>query len=49
MPKDLTLTKEQTQTIEALLKRGKVVEVKVEHGKPCIIEIDRKKVDLAKV
>jgi len=34
------------QAIETLLKKGKIAEVKVEHGKPCIIEIDRKKVNL---
>lgn len=41
---ELRLTPEQVQAIEKILKAGNQVEVKVEHGKPEIISIRRKRI-----
>lgn len=41
---ELRLTPEQVQAIEKVLKAGNQVEVKVEHGKPEIISIRRKRI-----
>jgi hypothetical protein len=47
MPKPLRITQTQVQTIERLLEKGKVVEVKIEHGEPVIVQIERKKIQYA--
>ena len=38
----LTLTPELIREIEKILKRGNRVELKVEHGRPVLIEVSRK-------
>lgn len=37
------LTPEIIQAIEQILRKGKQVEIKIENGKPTVIEITRKK------
>jgi transcriptional regulator len=43
MPK-IQLTQETIQAIETVLNKGNQAEVKIEHGKPEVIAIKRKKV-----
>lgn len=43
MPK-VQLSQETIQAIEAVLNKGSQAEVKIEHGKPEVIAIKRKKV-----
>ena len=42
MPQQYRLESTQVKQIEELLQNGKVVEVKIEHGKPVLISISRK-------